>query len=139
MQKKIKLKKVKDAPLLMDFYINGIECIAVVDTGSQISLIDERFAKDCKLELGDASEVGITGACSSKDLITKSFKQPITVETDNGMEEYVVEGITADMSNLRRTFSRIVVGRVVMILGTDFLEKYKAKIHVKQKLMTIDE
>ena len=75
MQRKIKLKNVKEAPLLMDVKVKDIDCIAIVDTGAQISIIDESFAHANAIELGEESTVGITGAAHSSDVSSRWFEE----------------------------------------------------------------
>ena len=135
---KIKLKDAKDAPLLVDIKIKGQDAIAIVDTGSQVSIIDTTFAYRNGIQLSEESTIGITGAAASHDVSSREFEDTITMMSEDGEMGFVVKGITVDMSRMQKTFTRLVVGRVIMILGTDFMGKYRATIDVSQKYMTLE-
>ena len=135
---RVQLKQTNDAPLMVDIKIKGQDAIAIVDTGSQVSIIDTTFAHKNGIQLGDESTIGITGAAASNDISSRDFEETITMVTEDGEMMFVVNGITVDMSQIQKALIKMVLGRAVMILGTDFLEYYKATLDIVQKVMILE-
>lgn len=116
--------------------------LAVIDTGSEISVIDSNYVdilnNDVKLHIENNGDVSIQGATGHPNDISDRFTGTIELrDVDGRWNAHTIEGITLDMEPLQEGFrSMHCKSRVIMLLGIDWLHERDAKIDVRRKMLT---
>jgi hypothetical protein len=139
MIKKIKLLNKKDAPLLMRVRIGGVDCVVVVDTGANYTVLDRSFAK--KYTACEDNEEGseMIGVGYSDTFDSSDFCCMMEVlDSDGSWNAMLLEGIAVDLNDLKQACKELTDLPVVGIVGTMWLDYWKAKIDVRKKTMTLE-
>lgn len=135
---KYNLINVKDAPLFVEIEINDKRCAAVVDTGANFVVMDKKFAEEntmCEVD-DDGSEMA--GVGYSKTFESLSFRCLMALEdVDGNKRGYLLEGTAVDLTDLQSMCAKLIDIPVVAIIGTDWLDYWRANIDVKKKTMTL--
>ena len=130
-------------PLVVFRLDNEKPYVGVVDTGSEITMFDEKLkddgfdAEDMNLE---TSFIGVNGEGEHKNVL--SVENKICFKTkDDELKNVCVNGILFDLTGLTEVFQRKIDKKFVIsaIIGADFLKQKNAKIDFRSKTLTIDE
>lgn len=139
MIRKIKLLNKEDAPLLMRVRIGGVDCIVVIDTGANYTVLDRPFAKkyaSCE-DNEDGSEM--IGVGYSDTFESSNFCCMMEViDADSNSHSMLLEGVAVDLSELKDACRELTDLPVVGIIGTMWLDYWRAKIDVHKKTMTLE-
>lgn len=125
-----------DAPLIRFIY-NDNEYYALVDTGSEQTLIDRKFAEDNKLETIKEQDDTVTLHGLSGD--SSSPYRHVSLDVDLGVRlpknysKFKLFGLLTDLRVIQTQFDkRTDEGiKVPVLLGSDLLSLMKAKIDFK--------
>lgn len=134
---------------LIDFDINGESYVALLDTGSESTLFDEKIVEsdDYKIEPTDyvMSLIGLSGETGKKRIYSVRASINIKDNYSSGNNEYSqivtlpIDGIVSDLSqvsdNINERYGKKL--NVSLIIGSDTLNKYGAKIDYRRKQLTI--
>ena len=129
-------------PLAVFRLRNGKKYVAVIDTGSEVSMFDPDLKDDGldTIENGDeTSFVGVNGESGTVSIVHVSDELDFKTK-DGEIISVPIAGILYDMKELTSVFQRKFNKDIVIsaILGSDFLKEYNAKIDFKNKTLTID-
>lgn len=125
---------------ILQVKIAGIDTLAIVDTGSEVSLIDYSFAIDNKISVGQQSETTIAGAVASNDSFSKPFDVAIGLKDDVGKWHYYsLDGIVVQMPQLIQTIKRKTGRPIALILGSDWFRSQNAIINLRDNTISIGE
>lgn len=125
---------------LVRFRLGDKMYYAIVDTGSEVSIIDEEMKDKIKTREinAETSLVGVNGGTGYRNLVQGVCRA--TMETKDGEEvKVVLGGMLSDLSVLSRHF-REDDGRYIpisILIGGDFLSHYKALIDYRNNSLSI--
>lgn len=141
-RKTIPLRFCKSRIPLVTFRLAGEEHFAIIDTGSEVSIISEGLRDRIKTkELGvETNLVGVNGGTGYRNLVQGACHA--TLVTSGGEDvEVVLGGMLSDLKAISCHF-RDKNGEfipIAILIGGDFLKHYEAKIDYKKKLLTIND
>lgn len=141
-RKTIPLRFCKSRIPLVTFRLAGEEHYAIIDTGSEVSIISEGLRDRIKTkELGvETNLVGVNGGTGYRNLVQGACHA--TLVTSGGEDvEVVLGGMLSDLRAISSHF-RDKNGEfipIAVLIGGDFLKHYEAKIDYKKKLLTIND
>lgn len=116
--------------------------LAVIDTGSEISIIDSNYVNiiddNVKMHIENDKDVSIQGATGHPNDTTKRCVGSVEIQdVDGHWNTHTVDCIALDMEPLQEGFrSMHCKSRVIILLGIDWLHEREAKIDVKRKMLT---
>lgn len=115
--------------------IQAQECLALIDTGSELNLIDTSFAKAHKIKTGKPVDIHIAGVQTDCN-VKKTFSENVTLKDRHGvMCNYEMTGIIADMPQLREYFANICDIPLAMIVGIEWLNQHNAVINTEEQTL----
>lgn len=111
---------------------------AIVDTGSESTIFDTKFVKENKLVTDESKTMTLVGLAGEGDELT-IYQINTFLSFTEDRKKLSVEGISADLSSINDHIQKKHKEKTVVsvILGNDFLKKYKAKINYKAKELTL--
>ena len=129
-------------PLAIFRLKNGKKYVAVIDTGSEVSMFDPGLQDEGlnTLDNGDeTSFVGVNGESGTVSIVHVSDELDFKTK-DGEIISVPITGILYDMTDLTNVFQRKFNKDIVIsaIIGSDFLKEYNAKIDFKNKTLTLD-
>lgn len=140
-RKTVPLRFCKSKVPLVTFRLAGVEHYAIIDTGSEITMLNvdlKDIIKTKEVE-GEGSMVGVNGK-NEYSRITQGACSANLETTDGEQVSVVLGGVLYDMKALSSHF-RDKNGEYIpisAIIGGEFLKHYNAKIDYKKKTLTID-
>lgn len=141
-RKTVPLRFFKSKVPLVTFRLAGEEHYAIIDTGSDITMIDVSLKDKIKTKEIDVqmSYVGVNGGSEYQKVVQGACKAEM-ITSENESVNVVFGGMMYDMkvisSHLEsRNKEHIIVS---VLIGGDFLKRHNAKIDYKKKTLTIDE
>lgn len=140
-RKTVPLRFCKSRVPLVTFRLAGSEHHAIIDTGSEITIIDESLKDSIKTKEIDVETnfVGVNGSTGYRNLVQGACR--ITLQASDGEEvEAVLAGMVSSLDAVANHF-RDKNGEYIKIsalVGGDFLKHYQAKIDYKKKTLTIE-
>ena len=140
-RKTVPLRFCKSRVPLVTFRLAGEEHYAIIDTGSEISIISEELKDRIKTKEIDAETnlVGVNGSTGYRNLVQGACR--ISLGTNDGEEiEVVLAGMVSNLDAVSSHF-KDKNGEFIPIaalIGGDFLKHYNAKIDYKKKTFAID-
>lgn len=130
-------------PLVVFRLENDKPYVGVIDTGSEITMFDEKL-KDEGMNVTDmdleTSFIGVNGEGERRSALP--VDDDIRFRTKEGdMVSVKTDGILFDLTGLTEVFQRKVDKdfTISAIIGSDFLKTRNAKIDYRSKTLTIDE
>lgn len=121
------------------------EKLALVDSGSEITLLDKEIAESLKgkpsFVLHSSAELSLDGVGGQVNGKTYTFAAYVDV-VDNSSEKrtFTITGNVSDFSGMRLPLRRVCnAADTVMIIGSDMLKKMRAKIDFKNGNLTFDD
>ena len=128
----------EEIPLMINARILGMDCTAIVDTGSQISFIDWELIRWLRLTPQDSYNMNIGGWNSDDEMISNEYRPLIKLRDDEGKEQsYPFLCNDMDMTSIKQRMKNKGYDHIFLIIGADWLNDAKAKIDMKSKTMTI--
>ena len=141
-RKTVPLRFCKSKVPLVTFRLAGEEHYAIIDTGSDITMLDVSLkdkikTKEIDLEM---SCVGVNGGSEYQKVIQGACRADL-ITSENESVNVVFGGMIYDLKAISnhlesRNKERI---NVSALLGGDFLKHHNAKIDYKKKTLTIDD
>lgn len=128
--------------------IEGVEGekIALVDTGSEITILDrsvvDKMNNRSKIIVRNANEVSLDGVGDHRSHGKAStFATFVTMKTEKSEEiSGIIDGVVLDISHTFEAMKQVCgTGDPVMIIGSDTLDKLKAKIDYKKKMIVFND
>lgn len=106
---------------LIDMKLNGVERTFIVDTGANMSLIDDSFYKDNENDFQFLSEIDMTlnGVAGTKNY--KAYYILGGLGDDNSLK---YQFLTSDLSGVRNSIKTSTGIDIIGILGADYLNRY---------------
>lgn len=140
-RKIIRLRFCKSKVPLVTFRLAGTEHYAIIDTGSEITMLNVELKDTIKTKEveGEGTMVGVNGK-NEYNKITQGVCSAIMETNDGEQVDVVLGGVLYDMRALSSHF-RDKNGEYIpisAIIGGEFLKHYNAKIDYKKKTLTID-
>lgn len=135
----IPFKKTKVRIPLVEFSFEGKDNLcAIVDTGSESTIFDAGFLKENDLLKDDSKKMSLVGLNGEGDELTIYMVNTFISLGKEG-KKLPVEGISANLDTINEHIKAKHKEKTVVsvILGNDFLKKYKAKINYKTKELTL--
>ena len=140
-RKKLKIKfeecKELDVPIIRLKLEGGKEVFAIIDTGSEITLIDREKIADTTFlfTLTSNDEQFEVNGLNSRDAIQKQF-----VETyfEYGGKLFFLVGTPFDFRNINENTKGKVEREVWFIIGGDVLKAWNADVNYKKRELTIE-
>lgn len=129
-------------PLVTFRALCGISRVALIDTGSEVSMFDQSLIGQGMRVVDEGKEtnfVGVNGD-GGTSRITR-VEGIVGMKTRDGENKDVpVSGVIYDFTSLTDIFRKRTKKEVTVsaLLGSDFLKAYNAKIDYKNKILTID-
>ena len=140
------LKTKSEAPFVCFTSPEGKAIYALLDSGSEMTLIDKTFSEKfpeavlSSEEKGKGYCVGINGP-RAIDLVSKTVSIPF--QTGEGeTASLTVEGMVDDLTRVSKVFKRNagLDAEVLVILGSDTLKAYRAQIdYWKEKVIFVNK
>ena len=128
---------------LVVFRLDDEPYVGVVDTGSEITMFDDRLKEEglnvIDMDL-ETSFIGVNGEGQNRKAL--SVEDKVVFKTKDGeMKDVSVSGILFDLTGLTEVFQRKIDKEFMIsaIIGADFLKHRNAKIDFRNKTITIDE
>lgn len=141
-RKTVPLRFCKSRVPLVTFRLAGEEHYAIIDTGSDLTMLDVSLKDKIKTKEIDVemSYVGVNGGSEYHKVVQGACKAEM-ITSENESVNVVFGGMMYDMKAISshlesRNKERI---KVSILIGGDFLKRYNAKIDYKKKTFTIDE
>ena len=141
-RKTVPLRFCKSRVPLVTFRLAGEEHYAIIDTGSEITIIDESLRDTIKTKEIDAETnfIGVNGSSGYRNLVQGASR--IILKTNDGEDtEVVLAGMVSNLDAVANHF-RDKNGEFIPIsalVGGDFLKHYQVKIDYKKKILTIND
>ena len=139
-RKTIPLRFCKSKIPLVTFRLADEEHYAIIDTGSEISILGAQLKDkiDTREMEAETSLVGVNGGSEYRNLVQGACYATFKTSDDENIE-MVVGGM---MSDLKAISSHFMTKNgeyipIAVIIGGDFLKHYNAKIDYKKKHLTI--
>lgn len=109
---------------------------AIVDTGSESTIFDTNFVEEYGLITTDSWNMSLANINGEGDPVT--IRSVDTLISFNDVK-FQVKGISVDLSGVKNHIEKKYKEptRIAVILGDEFLKKYKAKINYKTKELTL--
>lgn len=141
-KKTVPLRFCKSRVPLVTFRIAGEEHYAIIDTGSETTMLSNQLEEHLKTREieGNGALVAMNGR-NEYSKITQGVCR-VTLETKDGEQvEVVLGGLMYDLSAISSHFrhKNDQYIPIAAIIGGEFLKHYNAKIDYKKKTLTIDE
>lgn len=139
-RKTVPLRFCKSRVPLVTFRLAGEEHYAIIDTGSEISIISEELKDRIKTKEIDAETnlVGVNGSTGYRNLVQGACR--ISLGTNDGEEiEVVLAGMVSNLDAVSSHF-RDKNGEFIPIaalIGGDFLKHYQVKIDYSDNTLSI--
>lgn len=130
-------------PIVKFTTVDGKEIYAIVDSGSESTLINKTFKKDfpgiiqSQKVLGKMTAIGIGG---EKEMAVIEAIAQVPAKTDKGETGTVeITGLVEDLSTLTAQMKKMhnVEWIISMLIGGDTLSKLTANIEYKKKNLTL--
>ena len=122
--------------LILKVAVGGCDCLALIDTGADICLIDDDFAIG-KVTLGKPTNIPIAGAYGS-DRATWAFEEAVEFKDRMGIVSHIpVKGLVTYFSQLREIFKEFCDIPFAMILGSNWLRENKAVINYEDRTLSL--
>lgn len=126
---------------LVTFRLAGEEHYAIIDTGSEITIIDESLRDKIKTKEIDVETnfIGVNGSSGYRNLVQGACRISLQA-TDGEDTEVVLAGMVSNLDAVSNHF-RDKNGEFIPIaalIGGDFLKHYQVKIDYKRKTLTIN-
>ncbi len=118
----VELLKTRTGHITASLSVNGQPCIFLIDTGGGATIIDKKKKKAFGLESSKTSDYA-AGIGSASPLTKTSATFQVNDYSIEVKDLYLM-----DISFINAEFRKNKAGRVDGVLGTDFLDKYKAVI-----------
>ena len=140
-RKTVPLRFCKSRVPLVTFRLAGEEHYAIIDTGSEISIIDESLRDKIKTKEIDAETnfIGVNGSSGYRNLVQGASR--ISLGTNVGEElEVVLAGMVSYLDAVSSHF-RDKNGEFIPIaalIGGDFLKHYKAMVNYQNDTLSIE-
>ena len=140
-RKTVPLRFCKSRVPLVTFRLAGEEHYAIIDTGSEISIISEELKDRIKTKEIDAETnlVGVNGSTGYRNLVQGACR--ISLGTNDGEEiEVVLAGMVSNLDAVSNHF-RDKNGEFIPIaalIGGDFLKHYKAMVNYQNDTLSIE-
>ena len=141
-RKTVPLRFCKSKVPLVTFRLAGEEHYAIIDTGSETTMLSNQLEEHLKTREieGSGALVAMNGR-NEYSKITQGVCRA-TLETKDGEQVEVVLGgliydLTAISSHFRHKNDQYI--SIAAIIGGDFLKYYQARIDYKNKIMTIND
>ena len=140
-RKTVPLRFCKSRVPLVTFRLAGEEHYAIIDTGSEISIISEELKDRIKTKEIDAETnlVGVNGSTGYRNLVQGACR--ISLGTNDGEEiEVVLAGMVSNLDAVSNHF-RDNNGEFIPIaalIGGDFLKHYKAMVNYQNDTLSIE-
>lgn len=125
---------------IVEMPVNGKMRYFIVDTGANLSMIDESFYQGNKEDFNFLKEIemtinGVSGSASS----TSSYINTVLGDSITILHSFVTNDLTGVVNNIRTNTGKRIVG----IIGADFLNRYDFNVdffnnmvYVKQDTLT---
>lgn len=141
-RKTVPLRFCKSRVPLVAFRLADEEYYAIIDTGSDLTMLDVSLKDKIKTKEIDVemSHIGVNGGSEYQKVVQGACRVEL-ISRANESVNVVFGGMMYDMkaiSNHLESRNRERIN-VSALLGGDFLKHYKAKIDYKNKTLTIDE
>lgn len=141
-RKTIPLRFCKSKVPLVTFRLAGEEHYAIIDTGSEITMLDIGLKEKIKTKEIDTETnlVGVNGGSGYQNFLQGACKAELNTvegETINTMFGGMVHDLKAISSHFKDKNGEYI--KISALIGGDFLRHYQAKIDYKKKTITIDE
>ena len=140
-RKTVPLRFCKSRVPLVTFRLAGEEHYAIIDTGSEISIISEELKDRIKTKEIDAETnlVGVNGSTGYRNLVQGACR--ISLGTNDGEEiEVVLAGMVSNLDAVSSHF-KDKNGEFIPIaalIGGDFLKHYKAMVNYQNDTLSIE-
>lgn len=140
-RKTIPLRFCKSKVPLVTFRLAGEEYYAIVDTGSETTMLNislEEHLKTREIE-GDGALVAMNGR-NEYSKITQGVGRVTLLTKDKEEIQVILGGLIYDLTAISTHFKHKnnEYIPIAAIIGGEFLKHYNAKIDYKNKTMTID-
>ena len=139
--KRIKFEEMPFEVPVIKFLFGDRRFYALVDSGSETTLLDKTFAKKEKIKIKiNTKKVECIGLSNSQESVfIETTLDANFISTDNTMITEHIKALCADLSmvndHLVDTYK--LDSPVVAIIGSDFLTQRSAKLNFKTKTMTL--
>ena len=129
-------------PLVVFRALDGKPRVGIVDTGSEITMIDHSLIGNGMETVeggGSTSFVGVNGE-GDANTVSRVAGSINVKSVDGDIYDIPMGGVEYDCSGLSRVFSNRMDREIEVsaIIGSDFLKERNSKIDYKNKTLTID-
>lgn len=125
------------APITIDIKIGGKDCIAIIDTGSNISICDSEFVIVNKIPHGEIKQSNISVVSQHSQETSSPFDTTISFK-DYKWRYYSFKGKSMNIKHLQEAMKNMIKKPLVAIVGTDWLKEHNAVIDIENKTLTIE-
>ena len=118
------------------------EYLAMIDSGSAVTLYDWEIADKILHETNSACEMEVTGICGTNNSAGEWITSVVTAKDIDGKDVYLkLAGAKYDMSGINSYYSEnySIAADFAMLIGSDALSSIGAKIDYENKLLVINE
>ena len=136
------VRSMFDCPIVRFSLGNGSVWHALVDTGSEITLVDENFAKDnkgCFNISFTGDKVVMYGVSGSNEKPVVNAKAKVMIDTKDGNMDCDLDAILCNLDHIKAKDRHGDEFRVTAVLGCDFLKEYKAKINFINSQLSLEQ
>lgn len=145
MTKKVKIPFVKQSPLVpmvRIFLPDGTGGWAIIDSGSESTLLDKEFAKKHKEFFKfkkTRDKINFVGIDSKSPHYIVNAKGDIAFYEDTVMRTQELEAILSDLSNVTNHTKENFDVEIAAIIGSDFLKASEAEVNYPDQALYIND
>ena len=129
-----------DIPVVHLFLSDGSDLFAIIDSGSEVTLFDKKYAEEhlaCLKPYSMNDKINMAGLSGNVDVnimyLDTAVFPTYDYETAEKGEIPVKKAFIHDLTQLKNAIKDIDVS---MVIGSDILSKLKAKLNYKERMMT---
>ena len=137
------IKSETECPIVRYSLGNGATSFALVDTGSEITLADEAFAKENKYCFQidvTKNKVVMHGVCGSNEKPVINATTNIRFGTTEQDMDVSITAVLTNLTNIKTTNKQNGnVYHITLVLGSDFLTMNKAKLNFINSQLSLEQ
>lgn len=139
---KITFQKSKTEIPLIKFWLpdNDTPFIALIDTGSEITLADNEFVKSNNITKGTNGTINIQSLNGKTSNVVTKMDIDVLLKGYRSKKIYPISCLTTDLSPISAQLNHQYNENITlsMIIGSNFLNEIKADIDYKNRIISIN-
>lgn len=131
-----------DIPMLRLHFPDGKSGCAIVDTGSEVTMISEDFAIENKsnfLFKDTKDKITYTGIAGNIETSVRWAKTNVKISEEKEQPEFEIIGVMQCLKMITNKIRQDDINEeIIAIIGSDWLRRYEARINMKNNTISFD-